>query len=81
MAAALSFQAFTGRDDQGQSQPLCRGSLLPMLTVLHALEGQLRAATGRAFPEAAEAAEANGKPLDPALGPASRSARLAARSP
>ena len=43
-----------------------------MLTVLHALEGQLRAATGRAFPEAAAAAQASGKPLDPALGPASK---------
>ena len=43
-----------------------------MLTVLRALEGQLRAATGRAFPEAAAAAEAIGKPLDPALGPASK---------
>ena len=43
-----------------------------MLTVLHALEGQLSAATGRAFPEAAAAAQASGKPLDPALGPASK---------
>ena len=43
-----------------------------MLTVLHALEGQLRAATGRAFPEAAAAAQASGKSLDPALGPASK---------
>ncbi|MBJ7493326.1 MAG: arginine--tRNA ligase, partial [Synechococcales cyanobacterium SupBloom_Metag_052] len=43
-----------------------------MLTVFRALEGQLRAATGRAFPEAAAAAEASGKPLDPALGPASK---------
>jgi arginyl-tRNA synthetase len=37
-----------------------------MLTVLHALEAQLRAAMERAFPEAA------GKPLDPQLAPASK---------
>jgi arginyl-tRNA synthetase len=43
-----------------------------MLTVLHVLEGQLRAAIERAFPEASAAALASGKPLDPALGPASK---------
>jgi arginyl-tRNA synthetase len=43
-----------------------------MLTVLHALEGQLGAAIERAFPEAFAAALASGKPLDAALGPASK---------
>ena len=43
-----------------------------MLTVLHALEGQLGAAIERAFPEAFAAALASGKPLDGALGPASK---------
>jgi arginyl-tRNA synthetase len=43
-----------------------------MLTVLHALEAQLRAAMERAFPDAAAAAQAAGQPLDPQLAPASK---------
>jgi arginyl-tRNA synthetase len=43
-----------------------------MLTVLHALQGQLRAAMERAFPEAAQQARAGGQPLDPQLAPASK---------
>ncbi len=43
-----------------------------MLRLAHALEAQLRAAMARAFPEAAAAAEAGGKPLDPQLAPASK---------
>ena len=43
-----------------------------MLRIAHALEAQLRAAMARAFPEAAAAAEAGGKPLDPQLAPASK---------
>jgi arginyl-tRNA synthetase len=43
-----------------------------MLTVLHALQGQLCAAMERAFPEAAQQARAGGRPLDPQLAPASK---------
>jgi arginyl-tRNA synthetase len=48
-----------------------------MLSVLHALNGQLLAAMERAFPEAAAQAaaiggESPGQPLDPQLGPASK---------
>ena len=43
-----------------------------MLTVLQALERQLRAAMERAFPEAAAAAAAAGRPLDPQLAPATK---------
>ena len=43
-----------------------------MLRIAHALDAQLRAAMQRAFPDAAAAAEAAGKPLDPQLAPASK---------
>ena len=43
-----------------------------MLRIAHALDAQLRAAMERAFPEAAAAAEAEGKSLDPQLAPASK---------
>ena len=43
-----------------------------MLTVLQALESQLRAAMERAFPAAAATARAEGKALDPQLAPASK---------
>ena len=43
-----------------------------MLRIAHALEAQLRAATERAFPEAAAQALAAGKLLDPQLVPASK---------
>ena len=43
-----------------------------MLRIAQTLHSQLLAAMERAFPEAAAAAEASGKPLDPALGPASK---------
>jgi arginyl-tRNA synthetase len=43
-----------------------------MLRIAHALEAQLRVAMERAFPEAAAAASAAGRPLDPQLAPASK---------
>ncbi|MEY4297656.1 MAG: arginine--tRNA ligase [Cyanobacteriota bacterium] len=43
-----------------------------MLRLAHTLDSQLRAAMERAFPEAAAAARAAGRPLDPQLAPASK---------
>ncbi|MCT0211980.1 MULTISPECIES: arginine--tRNA ligase [unclassified Synechococcus] len=43
-----------------------------MLTFLDALQGQLRAAMERAFPEAGQQASEAGQPFDPQLAPASR---------
>ena len=43
-----------------------------MLRLAHALDGQLRAAMARAFPEAAAQAQAADRPFDPQLAPASK---------
>ena len=43
-----------------------------MLRIAQTLESQLRSAMERAFPQAAEAAQAAGQPLDPQLAPASK---------
>ena len=43
-----------------------------MLRIAQTLESQLRSAMERAFPQAAQAAQAAGQPLDPQLAPASK---------